>query len=51
MNLLNAIGSTWKTFTTLVDIGFKLVLGFLLLGFGLGLILMTGTFIYHLIKG
>lgn len=51
MNLINAIGSTWKLCTTLVDAGFKLVLGFLLLGFALALGLMTITFIYHLIVG
>lgn len=47
MKFINAIGTTWNTFTALVDAGFKLVLGFLLLGFGMGLLVTAAMFLYH----
>ena len=51
MKFINAIGSTWNAFTALVDAGFKLVIGFLLLGMAFGLIMSVILFAYHLITG
>lgn len=51
MKFINAIGTTWNTFTALVDAGFKLVIGLLLLGFGFGLVMSVVLFAYHVIAG